>query len=108
MLRTKLLFRVYTEQVIREAEITYLGAVIGGGYISNLRYAYDTALCSKSPQEINNIVHEVNDAGRILLLKLNARTTKTGCSSVVLLTLPQKQTTGGLDYMQIERYIPKQ
>ena len=79
MLRTKLLF---TEQVIREAEIIDSDAVIGGGYISNLRYAYDTALCSKSPQEINNIVHEVNDAGRILLLKLNARTTKTGCSRI--------------------------
>ena len=33
-------------------------ALIGGGYISNLRYADDTALCSKTPQEINNIVHE--------------------------------------------------
>ena len=35
-----------------------------------------TALCGKSPQEINNIVHKVNDAGRIRLLKLNARKTK--------------------------------
>ena len=33
-------------------------------------------MCGKSPQEINNIVHKVNDAGRIRLLKLNARKTK--------------------------------
>ena len=61
---------------MREADITESGAVIGGRLISNLRYADDTALCGKSPQEISNIVHKVNDAGRIRLLKLNARKTK--------------------------------
>ena len=61
---------------MREAEITESGAVIGARSISNLRYADDTALCGKSPQEINNIVHKVNDAGRIRLLTLNARKTK--------------------------------
>ena len=61
---------------MREAEITQSGGVIGGRSISNLRYADDTALCGKSPQEINNIVHKVNDAGRTILLKLNARKTK--------------------------------
>ena len=71
-----LLFCAYTEQVMREAEITESGAVIGGRLISNLRYAYYTALCGKSPQEINNIVHKVNDAGRIRLLKFNARKPK--------------------------------
>ena len=71
-----LLFCAYTEQVMREAEITESGAVIGGRLISNLRYADDTALCGKSTQEISNIVHKVNDAGRIRLLKLNARKTK--------------------------------
>ena len=67
-----LLFCAYTEQVMREADITESGVVIGGRSISNLRYADDTALCGKSPQEINNIVglHKVNDAGRKRLLKL--------------------------------------
>ena len=74
-LASPLLFCAYTEQVMREAEITESGAVIGGRSISNLRYADDTALCGKSPQEIN-IVHKVNYAGRIRLLKLNARKTK--------------------------------
>ena len=60
-----------TVQVMREADITESGALIGGGYISNLRYADDTALCSKSPQGINNFVHKVNYAGRIITL--NAR-----------------------------------
>ena len=61
---------------MREAEITESGAVIGGRSISNLQYADDTAPCGKSPQEINNTVHKVNDAGRIRLLQLNARKTK--------------------------------
>ena len=56
-----LLFCAYTEQVMRKAEITESGAVIGGRSISNLRYADDTALCGNSPQEINIIVHKVND-----------------------------------------------
>ena len=61
-------------QVMREADITASGALIGGGYISYLRYADDTAVCSKSPQEINNFVHEVNYTGRIITL--NAGKTK--------------------------------
>ena len=65
----------YTE-IMREVEITESGAVIGGRSISNLQYADDTALCGKSPQEINNIIHKVNDAGRIRLLTLNARKNK--------------------------------
>ena len=59
---------------MREAGITESGAIIGGRSISKLRYADDTALCGKFPQEI--IVHRVNDAGMIRLLKLNARKTK--------------------------------
>ena len=45
---------------MREAEITESGAAIGG----------------RALQEINSIVHKVNDAGRIRLLKLNTRKTK--------------------------------
>ena len=48
---------------MRETDITESSAVIGGRSISNLRYADDTAMCGKSPQEINNTVHIVNDTG---------------------------------------------
>ena len=44
--------------------------------VSNLRYGDGSAMCGKSPQEINNTVHKVHYAGRIRLLKLNARETK--------------------------------
>ena len=45
-----LLLCAYTEQLMREADVTESGAVIGGRSISNLRYADDKALCGKSPQ----------------------------------------------------------
>ena len=74
--RSPLLFCANTEQVMREVELTESGAVIEGRSISNVRYADDTSLCGNSPQEINNIVHKVTYARRIILLNLNARKTK--------------------------------
>ena len=59
-----------------QTKITESGAIIGG--ISNLRYADDTALCGKCPQEINNTV---NDTGRM--------TTKIEC--------PENQTYGTVE-----------
>ena len=79
---------------MREAEITESAALIGGRSISNLRYADDTEMCGKSTQEINNIVHKVNDAGRIRLLTLNARKTKLMVVTKMhkcLLTLTEKR-----------------
>ena len=61
---------------MRDADQTESGAVIGGRKISNLKYADDTSLCGKSPQEIYNVVHKANYAGKIGVLKLNARKTK--------------------------------
>ena len=43
------LFSLYTEYVMREAEIQDLGYNIGGRNISNARYADDTALIAQSP-----------------------------------------------------------
>ena len=43
---------------------------------SQIYVTQTTQHCGKSPQEINNIVHKVNDAGRRRLLKFNARKTK--------------------------------
>ena len=38
---------------MRAGDIPESGAIIGGISISNLRYTNETALCGKSPQEIN-------------------------------------------------------
>ena len=70
------LFSLYTESVMREAEIHDLGYNIGGRNISNARYADDTALIAQSPMEMQQLLDKVNAAGAQSLLKLNAKKTK--------------------------------
>ena len=45
------LFNLYTESVIREAEIDEMGIQIGGKFAPNLRFADDTAVCANSQEE---------------------------------------------------------
>ena len=70
------LFSLYTESVMREAEIQDLGYNIGGRNISNARYADDTALIAQSPMEMQQLLDKVNAAGAQRLLKLNVKKTK--------------------------------
>ena len=42
------LFILYTESVIREAEIDEMGIKIGGKLVCNLRYTHDSAFCAES------------------------------------------------------------
>ena len=44
------LFNLYTESVIREAEIEEMEIKIGGKLVSNLIFADDTALCANSQE----------------------------------------------------------
>ena len=70
------LFSLYTESVMREAEIEELCVRIGGKLISNLIYADDTALCAQTQEEAEQLLTKVNDAGKERLLKLNVKKTK--------------------------------
>ena len=70
------LFSLYTESVMREAEIHDLGYNIGGRNISNARYADDTALIAQSPMEMQQLLDKVNTAGAQRLLKLNVKKAK--------------------------------
>ena len=70
------LFNLYTESVIREAEIKEMGIKIGGKLVSNLRYADDTALCANSQEEAERLIRKVNNIGKAKLLKLNVKQTK--------------------------------
>ena len=69
------LFNLYTESVIREAEIEEIGIKIGWKLVSNLRYAHDTALCANSREEAETLIGKVN-FGKARLLKLNVTNTK--------------------------------
>ena len=70
------LFNLYTESVIREAEIEEMGITIGGKLVSNLRYTDDTALCANSQEEAERLIGKVNIIGKSWLLKLNVDKTK--------------------------------
>jgi hypothetical protein len=70
------LFNIYTEAVMREAEIESMGINIGGRDVSNLRYADDATLCSDTQEKMEQITRKVNEAGKNRLLKFNVKKTK--------------------------------
>ena len=70
------LFSIYTEQVMREAEIDDMGITIGGRNLTNLRYADDTALIADNITSMKQILNRVDIAGKNASLKLNAKKTK--------------------------------
>lgn len=70
------LFSIYTEMVMREAEVEHLGIPVGGRRLSNLRYADDTALCATTHEDADELINKVNEAGIKRLLKLNVKKTK--------------------------------
>ena len=70
------LFSVYTEKIMRDAEVGNFGIKIGGRNISNLRYADDTALCADSHDDICQLLNNINTEGKLKNMKLNAKKTK--------------------------------
>ena len=70
------LFSMYTEQLMREADLEEEGVKISGEKLSNLRYADDTALLADSYENMCSVLNKVNDAGERAGLKLNAKKTK--------------------------------
>ncbi|GFS06390.1 ammonium transporter [Elysia marginata] len=70
------LFNLYTEQIMRQADIDDMGINIGGRDITNLRYADDTALLSDNLTSMKRILHRVNNAGQQAGLLLNAKKNK--------------------------------
>ena len=61
---------------MRENTDDEVGIVVGGRKFSNLRYADDTALCTKSFQETVDYLNAINEGGKAKNLKLNAAKTK--------------------------------
>ena len=102
------LFNIYTEQIMREADIDDMGVSIGGRSITNLRYADDTALLSDNITSMKRILHRVDTAGKTVGLHLNAKKTKvmhvTGKESSN--TKPDIKINGvGLEVVNNFRYL---
>ena len=70
------LFSIYTENIMREADLDDDGVKISGDRISNLRYADDTALLADNYDSMCDVLNKVNVAGERSGLRLNAKKTK--------------------------------
>ena len=70
------LFNLYTDIIFRS--IHHLkGVVVGGMSITDSRYADDTALLAESEEELQETLNLVNNKGKELNMKMNAKKTKT-------------------------------
>ena len=67
------LFSIYTEQIMREADIEDMGVKIGGRNLTDLRYADDTALLADNITNMRRILYRVDGVGTKAGLKSNAK-----------------------------------
>ena len=70
------LFNIYTEHIMRHADVEGLGVILGGRDITNLRYADDAALLSDNITIMKTILHRDDKARQEAELHLNAKITK--------------------------------
>ena len=79
------LFNLYTEHIIRNAELDKLqaGIKIDGRNINNLGYA-DTTLMAESEEDLKNLLMRVKEESEKAGLKLNTDKTKIMASSPII------------------------
>ena len=70
------LFNLYTENIFRHIN-NDKGVRIGGRVVNNLRYADDTVLLAETEQELQEILNDVNNNGKLYGMKMNAKKTKS-------------------------------
>ena len=70
------LFNLYTEMIFRHIE-DIKGVIVGGVNFNNLRYADDTVLLAEDERSLQEILNEVNNAGKLYNMKMNAKKTKS-------------------------------
>ena len=71
-----MLFNLYTDVIFRSVQ-HLKGVVVGGDPITDSRYAEDTALLAESEEELQETLDLVNNKGKELNMKMNAKKTKT-------------------------------
>ena len=70
------LFNLYSEKVISEALELQHGITLNGEYISNVRYADDTALVAETGEQLQQMINNINDSCNKYGMSLNAKNTK--------------------------------
>ena len=99
------LFSMYTEQLMREADLEEDGVKISGEKLSNLRYADDTALLADSYENMCSVLNKVNEAGERAGLKLNAKKTKVMSINCQTEADPIRINGIDLDYVSYMKYL---
>ena len=79
------LFNLYTEYIIRNAELdeAQAGIKISGRNINNLRYADDTTLMAESEEELKSLLMKVKEESEKVGFKLNIQKTKIMASDSI-------------------------
>ena len=70
------LFTATLESIFRRLNWENKGVKIDGEFLSNLRFADDTFLCTETPQELQHMLQELSDESRQMGLKMNITKTK--------------------------------
>ena len=70
------LFSLYTEQIMRNADIDDMGIRIGGRILTDLRYADDTTLTVGDVTSSRRVLYRVDSSGKVEGMGLNAKKTK--------------------------------
>ena len=66
------IFSLYSEIILRTIE-DMPGIRIGGANINNLRYAHDIVLRAGREEELQDLIHTINEECRIMGLSLNIK-----------------------------------
>ena len=70
------LFTATLESIFRRLNWENKGVKVDGEFLSNLRFADDIFLCTETPQELQQMLHELSDESRRMGLKMNIAKTK--------------------------------
>ena len=70
------LFTATLESIFRRLNWEHKGVKIDGEFLSNLRFSDDIFLCTETPQELQQMLHELSDESRRMGLKMNITKTK--------------------------------
>ena len=65
------LFTTTLESILRRLNWENKAVKIDGEFLSNLRFADDVYLCTETPRELQQMLHEISDESRRMGLKMN-------------------------------------
>ena len=97
------LFNIYTEYLIREAQVDGEGIDINGQNITNIRYSDDTIIMEESEQQLQRMIDKLDATCEQYSMAMNTKKTKT----MIIEKTPEKQcevNVKGQRLTQVKQY----